>query len=108
MPGELIPIVFFLVSGAVLLTWIYFRSRERQLMLERGLTPEQIYEVYKSKKPSGTIWLKLGILTIFFGLGLGIGFLIEDENFMATSIFVFTGLGFVAAFFFGRKFDPKD
>ena len=108
MPEELIPIIFFFVTGAVLLTWIYFRSKERQLMLERGLTPEQIFEFYKSKKASGTIWLKIGILTIFFGFGLGVGFLFGNENFMATSIFVFSGLGFVAAFFFGRKFDPKE
>ncbi len=108
MPEEFIPIVFFFVTGAVILTWIFFRSKERQLMLERGLTPEQIFEFYKSKKISGTIWLKLGILTVFFGIGLGVGFIFNDERFIATSIFVFSGLGFVVAFFFGRKFDPKD
>lgn len=107
MAGILVPISFFLVTGAVLLTWIFFRSKERQLMLERGLTPEQIFEFYKSKK-SSTLWLKWGIVIVFFGIGLALGFIFDNEDYLASSIVIFSGIGFVLAYFLGRKFDPED
>ncbi|MCB9247920.1 MAG: hypothetical protein H6613_04920 [Ignavibacteriales bacterium] len=52
----------------VVATYIYFRARERQMMIEKGLTPEQISELFKSKRNPYT-WLKLGVIIIGAGLG---------------------------------------
>ena len=43
-----IPIVMFLVIGLVLVTFFYFRSREKQLMIEKGLSYEQMMELLKA------------------------------------------------------------
>ncbi len=61
----------FLVTGAVLVTWIFYRSREKQLVIERGLDVEMIREIFKKKEYPYAL-LKMGIIIFFFGLGLGI------------------------------------
>ena len=103
-----IPIVLFLVTGLVLVTHFYFRSREKQLMIEKGLSYEQMMDLLNLKsKSDGLFGLKLGIVVVFFGLGLGLGFLFLDsmynDEWMAFSIITMTGLGFIAAYFISRK-----
>ncbi|MFH0734933.1 MAG: DUF6249 domain-containing protein [bacterium] len=105
-----IPIILFLVTGLVIISWIYFRFKEKQIMLEKGLTPEQMLDLLKSKK-SPTMMLKIGIVSIFFGIGLGLG-IYSDEIWHLDAavpffIFVLTGLGFVMAFFVDRKFNDQ-
>ncbi|MFA7227611.1 MAG: DUF6249 domain-containing protein [Melioribacteraceae bacterium] len=120
---ELIPIIMFLVIGLVIVTYIYYRSKEKQMMIEKGLSIEQIMELLKTKRDP-YIMLKLGIIILFVGLGLGIGFLTtqmtsyqivhgtgadrwveygDHDEWMAFWIVAMTGLGFVAAFLFTRK-----
>ena len=108
---ELIPIIMFLVAGAVLVTWIFFRSREKQLVIERGLDVDVIKEIFKRRKsPYGL--LKAGIIILFFGLGLGAGLLINVFTGVKESIpfliFVGAGLGFIIAYYAGRKAEEKD
>ncbi|MFH1196734.1 MAG: DUF6249 domain-containing protein [bacterium] len=112
MHGEfLIPIVMFLVTGLVLVTYFYFRSREKQLMIEKGMSYEQMLEFLKSKRNPYT-WLKLGVITFFFGLGLGFGMMLEDfydrEYWVPFLLFTSTGLGFVVAFYVTKKYEIKD
>ena len=106
-----IPIIMFLVIGLVLTTYVYFRSKERQMMIEKGMTPEQIAELFKSKKNPYT-WLKTGIIIIATGLGIGIGVMLQkaDYNKGLTPLIIITfiGIGFVAAFFAARKFELED
>jgi uncharacterized membrane protein YkgB len=106
-----IPIIMFLVTGLVLVTYIYFRSKERQMMIDKGMTPEQIAELFKSKK-NPYITLKIGIITILSGIGIGIGVFIQKIDFYEglSPLFIisFIGLGFVAAFFATRKFELED
>lgn len=101
-----IPIVLFLVIGLVLVTFFYFRSKEKQMMIDKGLSYEQMMEILKMKTDH-LIMLKFGIVIIFFGLGLGLGFLFKgwtyDEEWMAFSLITMTGIGFVAAYFIARK-----
>ncbi len=106
---ELIPMVFFLVTGLVIVTYVYFRSREKQMMIEKGLSIEQMMELLKTKRDP-FIMLKLGIIILFVGLGLGIGFLFEQwtdhqvhGGWMGFWIVTMTGLGFVTAFLVTRK-----
>lgn len=100
-----------LIIALVIATYVYFRSRERQMMIEKGLSPEQITEMFKSKRNPYT-WLKLGVITIGAGLGIGFGVLAENwgmsEGFIPLLIITFVGLGFVGAFFISRKFEKED
>ena len=95
-----IPIVFFLVIGLAFVTYFYFRSKERQMLIEKGLDAQSIKEFFESKKDPFRM-LKIGIVCLTFGLGLGIGLMLEDftskDYWVPFSIFVVTGIGFVIA-----------
>jgi len=106
-----IPIISVIATGLVLVTWFYFRSKEKQMMIEKGMSYEQMIEFIKSKRDPYTL-LKMGIIIIFFGLGLGTGLLIEVytgvEEWVPFLLFVGTGLGFVLAFIVAKKMEEKD
>lgn len=108
-----IPIVFFLVIGLAFVTYFYFRSRERQMLIEKGLDAQSIKEFFERKKDPNRL-LKIGIICITFGLGLGIGLILEDvtskDYWVPFSIFVITGIGFVVANLLSNKFQssPKE
>ncbi len=109
-----IPIIATLVTGLVLVSHIYFRSKEKQMMMDKGLSYEQMMELLRVKTDH-LLSLKIGIIIAFFGIGLGIGFLIRDfsynsydEDMMAFSIITMTGLGFVAAYFAARQIKKHD
>lgn len=110
----IIPLTFMtitLIVALVIATYVYFRSRERQMMIEKGLSAEQITEMFKSKRNPYT-WLKLGVITVGAGLGIGFGILADNwgmsEGFIPLLIITFVGLGFVGAFFISRKFEKED
>ena len=101
-----IPIVMFLIIGLIWVTFIYYRSRERQMLIEKGLSAEDMKKFFEQKKDP--FWLmKVGIICIFFGIGLGIGLMSGAEEtrevVTPTSIFIFTGIGFVIANIYGNK-----
>jgi len=101
-----IPIVMFLIIGLIWVTAIYYRSRERQMLIEKGLSAEDMKKFFEQKKDP--FWLmKIGIICIFFGIGLGIGLMSGPEETQEivtpTSIFIFTGIGFVIANIYGNK-----
>lgn len=105
-----IPIVITLVVGIIIVTSIYYQSKEKQMMIEKGLSYEQMSEFLKTKRNPYT-WLKLGIVITFFGMGLGIGLLIDNytgvDEWLPFLIFTFTGLGFVLAYLAERKFEKE-
>jgi len=107
----IVPIVMFIVTGAVLITFIFYRSREKQMVIERGLDIEVIREIFKKKEYPYAL-LKSGIIITFFGLGLGIGLLIEVytnvSEWIPFLIFVGTGLGFIIASLVGKKLEDND
>lgn len=104
-------ILIVLIIGLVIASYFYFRSRERQMMIEKGLTAEQMAELFRTKKNPYT-WLKLGLIIIGAGLGIGFGVMFENahynEGLIPLSIITLTGVGFVAAFFVSRKFEKED
>jgi len=107
MHGEqFIPIVMFLVIGIVWVSYIFYRSKEKQMMIEKGLSYEQMVELLRTKRDPFLL-LKLGVLTLFVGLGLGAGFLFSNwtgyEEWIPFCIVTMTGLGFVGAFLLTRK-----
>jgi uncharacterized protein YneF (UPF0154 family) len=98
-----IPIVMFLVIGIIIVTFIYFRSKERQMLIDKGLSTEDI-KLFFEQKRDPYVLLKIGIISIFFGLGLGLGMLSGNEEvWLPMSIFIFTGGGFVVANILGNK-----
>jgi hypothetical protein len=101
-----IPIIMLLVIGLVLVTYFYFRSRERQMLIDKGLSAEQIKEFFERKKDNLNL-LKIGVIVFFFGLGLGFGMMLEDftskEYWIPFSLFVLTGIGFIVANLVSRK-----
>ena len=106
-----IPIVSTIVIGLAFVTWIYFRSRENQ---EEKIS-DYIVNIVKAlfeKKKSPYVMLKIGVVILFFGIGLGIGLLIEVytgvEQWIPFLLFAGVGLGFILAFVIGRKFEEKD
>lgn len=109
--GPLAGMTITLIIALVIATYFYFRSRERQMMIEKGLTAEQMAELVKSKRNPYT-WLKLGVIIIGAGLGIGMGVMAEQANwndgFISLFIITFIGLGFVGAFFLSRKFEKED
>jgi hypothetical protein len=104
--GVFIPIVMFLVTGLVLITFFYLRSREKQMLIEKGLSAEEIKLFYQHKKDP-YMMLKIGIIITAFGIGLGLGLVLEDYTYrkywIPFSLFVITGLGFVVANLIGIK-----
>ncbi len=101
-----IPIVMLLIIGLIAVSAIYYRSRERQMLIDKGLSAEDMKKFFEQKRDP--FWLmKVGIICIFFGIGLGIGLMSGGEEtrevVTPTSIFIFTGLGFVIANVYGNK-----
>ena len=101
-----IPIIMFLIIGLITVTAIYYRSRERQMLIDKGLSAEDMKKFFEQKRDP--FWLlKVGIICIFFGIGLGIGLMSGAEEtrevVTPTTIFVFTGIGFVIANLYGNK-----
>jgi len=105
-----IPIVGFLVVGIILVAYFFFRSRERQLLIEKGMDAQSIKEFFQNKKDPFRM-LKIGIVTIGFGLGLGLGIMLNEsthqEHWVPLFLFTITGVGFVAANIVSRMLEKK-
>ncbi|MCX7797702.1 MAG: hypothetical protein N2249_03665 [Melioribacter sp.] len=108
--ASFIPIISVIVTGIVLISYFYFRSKEKQIMIEKGLSFEQMIEILKSRKDNYAL-LKIGIIISFFGIGLGIGLLIERlaniDELIPFFIFFMLGLGFIVAHFASQKLTEK-
>lgn len=106
-----IPIIIVLVTGVVLVTYFYLKSREKQMLIEKGLSAEEIKKFFEEKR-DGLVLMKLGIISIGFGIGLGFGMFMEDvttkEYWVPLSLFVVTGIGFVVANLATNKIKNKN
>jgi uncharacterized membrane protein YkgB len=109
--GVFVPIIMFIVIGLVLITFFYLRSKERQMLIEKGLSLTEMKEFYKNKKDPFVL-MKIGVITVFFGLGLGIGLMLQEyttrDFWVPFLLFLSTGLGFVIAGILGRVLSKKE
>ena len=109
--GVFVPIILFIVTGLVLVTFFYFRSKEKQMLIEKGLSSDEIKTFYDKKKDPYLL-MKIGIVSIFFGLGLGFGLMLQENTskdfWVPFLLFVSTGVGFVLANIFGRAMVKKE
>ncbi len=106
-----IPIILTLVIGAVFIIYFYLRSKEKQMLIEKGLSAEEMKKFFEEKRDG--LWLmKIGIISIAFGIGLGFGMFMEDttskEYWVPLSLFVGTGIGFVVANVLSNKLKKKN
>ncbi|MCZ7610501.1 MAG: hypothetical protein M5U17_10090 [Ignavibacterium sp.] len=106
-----IPIIITLVIGIVIIVAFYLESKEKQMLIEKGISAEEIKK-FLEKKRDGLGLMKIGIISIFFGLGLGIGMMLQDwsskEYWIPLSLFVGTGIGFVSANVITNKMKNKN
>ncbi len=102
----------FIVIGIIVVSAIYFDSKEKQMIIEKGLSPEQIQSLYGKKKSSNNTLLIWGIIILFFGIGLGLGMMLEEwyhqEFYIPLFIFAFTGIGFILSFILDKKLKLKN
>jgi uncharacterized membrane-anchored protein YhcB (DUF1043 family) len=106
-----IPIIITLVVGIVIVVHIYLQSREKQILIEKGLSTDEIKKFLEQKR-DGLSLLKIGIISIAFGIGLGFGMFMEDttskEYWIPLSLFIGTGIGFVVANVMTDKIKKKN
>ena len=120
MPEE-VPLIIFMtvvipifVVGGVIATFIYLRSREKQMLIHQGVPPEQIAEMWKkSTRTNPYLMLKIGIIIAFFGFSMLIGNIVSEafdtnEALPVFIVFMFFGLGIVAASLIGKKLEDRD
>jgi len=119
--GVFIPIILFLVIGMVMISSFYFRYREKQSFIEKGLdfhdkildsqSIKELNEVFERKKSPYAL-MKTGIIAIAFGIGLGLGMFLQDytdrDYWIPFSMFVVTGIGFVVANVVGNLLESKN
>ncbi len=105
-----IPIIITLVIGAILIVYFFLKSKEKQMLIEKGLSAEEIKKFFEEKR-DGLGLMKIGVISIFFGIGLGFGMMLEDattkEYWIPFLLFVGTGIGFVVANVLAEKMKLK-
>jgi lipoprotein signal peptidase len=127
--GLMVPIILFIVVGFVIALVFQLKSKEKQMMIEKGLSTEQIVELLKSKDRDAKnryYMLKGGIILIFLVIGGIIGNMIDRafyfkyENFAGSNYydgdtvygvwiaFLGLGVGAVAAHFIAKKVEMTE
>ncbi|KAF0215078.1 MAG: hypothetical protein FD178_1904 [Ignavibacteria bacterium] len=124
-----IPIIITIVVGLVITLAIYFKSREKQMMIEKGLSTEQMFELLHSREKerrNGYYMLKAGIILVFSVTGGILGSIIDrayfgywetyeggkyyhdDPVYGVWLTFLGIGIGAIVAHFISRKMEAKD
>ena len=120
MPAE-VPLIIFLavviplfIIGGVIAIALYFRSREKQMLINQGIPPEQLAELWKRNERSNPyLMVKIGIIIAFFGFALLIGNLAADilgggDGIPVFFAFMFIGIGFVVASLVGKRLEDRE
>ena len=122
MPGELIPLAAIVLGIGVAFWSIYWdhqrkrlQYQERQLMIEKGLTPPPMLpEEPKRRAPEDS--LRRGLVMFCLGVGLGVASVVSagqvEEKLgavlgVAAAIVGFVGVGHLAYYFIARR-KPED
>ena len=106
----LIPIVFFLTIAGVWGGLILTRHKERMTMLDKGLAPADIKQLYQrsAMQTSPYASLKWGIVFVAIGLAVLVGMWLRnmfyvDEGIFPALIALFGGVGLIAFYATVRK-----
>jgi len=104
-----VPIILFIMVGLVIMIGILSRHRERLTMVEKGMSSEDIKSIYSRRfQPNPLSSLKWGILFIFGGLAVLVGFFLHyqvgtDEGVMVGLIPLFLGCGLLLFYILASK-----
>lgn len=78
---------------------------------EKGLSTEEIKEYFSTKKDNLALF-KWGVILAAFGIGLGIGLILEDSTgkdfYVPIFLFTITGIGFIAANLTAKKMAVRE
>jgi Na+/melibiose symporter-like transporter len=113
MPFEfMIPIVMFIVTGAIVITFLFFRSREREMILAKDYTAEELMLLLNPGSKKKGVLVVLGILTASFGLGMLIGTMVHnatgENDYIPFIMFIFVGIGLITSFYVREKLNKKE
>ncbi len=113
MPFEfMIPIVMFIVTGAVIITFLFFRSREREMILAKDYSAEELMLLLNPGSKKKGVLVVLGILTASFGLGMLIGTMVHnatgENDYIPFIMFIFVGIGLITSFYVREKLNKKE
>ena len=111
MHGEevLVPLAFFVFLGAILITHISARHKERMSMVEKGMSSEDIKALYArqiNRDPLSS--LKWGILLVLAGASVMLGHFLHsqydmDEGAVAGLVILAVGVGLVLFYSIATK-----
>jgi ABC-type Fe3+-siderophore transport system permease subunit len=108
--GILIPFAFIGFAFASLYVYLTTRNKERLALIEKGASSE----LFKTKAVPGSAYrsFKLGLFLIGIALGIIAGYLLseggmQEEPAYFSMIFLFGGIGLIAAFFLQKKYGDK-
>ena len=109
----LVPVIFIIAVSATIMTFVFYRSREKQMLIEKGMSYQEMAEYLKSNKKTrdNFLLLKLGIIVIFFGVGMGAGMLLAEmtgyDEWIGFFIVTMIGAGLLAAHFVSKREEAK-
>ena len=102
----LFPISFFALIFGIVYIFLMTRNRERLALIEKGADAK----LFKTggKSHAGVIVLNIALLAIGIGIGVLLGYVMEtqgmdDEVAYPAMIFLWGGIGLLAAWFINRK-----
>jgi len=111
-PVFIVGIVFFSIV-AIIASFVLSRHRERSMMIQKGLTAEEIRALYSGDStPTNPLRpLKWGLVLIGVGLAIVVALWLEEaydvgEGIYPALICLFGGLGLVVFHMIARKSSP--
>ena len=88
--GAFIPIIFIIVTGLIIVSVVHLRSKEKQMLIEKGFSADQIREFFQRTGKRKNRFLCYNAnwnCCVFFGLGIGLGLMFEDMTRKNTGMY---------------------
>ena len=110
MAEVFVPIIFFFVVGGIIASFVLTRHKERMTMLDRGLSPEDIKQLYERSAGKSNPYssLKWGIVFLSIGLAVIVGMWLREVTYVEEGIYpalitLFGGAGLIVYYMTVRK-----
>jgi hypothetical protein len=95
---SIVTCLFIIFMTGVFLSWFFMhkaKSRERLLMIEKGVDLSQLHQ--QRKYIFNFPWLKVGIVVASMGFGMVVGGFSHNPFIIFGAIFLFGGIGMIVA-----------
>ena len=110
MPGELIPIVLFVIVPVIIK--IVSDNSVRKMLIEKGMVDENIKYLYGSKFDRGVPGaLKWGMVCTALGLAIYVGQIAAPDirhEMTLAGMLIFGGLALILYYFIARRMTQED